>query len=48
LLELWGDDSFFHARSMDVYVTRLRKILAVDVSIEIVNIRGFGYKLVES
>ncbi|RZJ64348.1 MAG: response regulator transcription factor [Flavobacterium sp.] len=48
LLELWGDDSFFHARSMDVYVTRLRKILSVDASISIINIRGFGYKLIDS
>lgn len=48
LLELWGDDSFFHARSMDVYVTRLRKILSVDDSISILNIRGFGYKLIAS
>ncbi|RZJ73965.1 response regulator transcription factor [Flavobacterium sp.] len=46
LLSIWGDDSFFHARSMDVYVTRLRKILSVDASVSIVNIRGFGYKLI--
>jgi DNA-binding response OmpR family regulator len=45
LLEIWGDDSFFHARSMDVYVTRLRKILSADASVSIVNVRGFGYKL---
>lgn len=46
LLALWGDDSFFHARSMDVYVTRLRKKLASDPSVEIVNIRDYGYKLI--
>lgn len=48
LMELWGDDSFFHARSMDVYVTRLRKKLSDDPALAILNIRGFGYKLIDS
>jgi len=43
--QLWGDDSFFNARSMDVFITRLRKYLRDDPSIQIVNIRGIGYKL---
>lgn len=43
---LWGDDSFFNARSMDVFITRLRKYLRDDSSIQIVNIRGVGYKLI--
>ena len=43
---LWGSDNFFNARSMDVFVTKLRKHLKADVSIQIVNIRGLGYKLI--
>jgi two-component system, OmpR family, response regulator VicR len=45
LLELWGDDTFFNARSMDVFITKLRRHLALDTTIQIVNIRGTGYKL---
>ncbi|PPK99071.1 DNA-binding response regulator, OmpR family, contains REC and winged-helix (wHTH) domain [Parapedobacter indicus] len=43
---LWGGDSFFNARSMDVFITKLRKHLKKDDAIEIVNIRGVGYKLI--
>lgn len=46
LLELWGDDSIFNARSMDVFITKLRKHLKQDSNIEIVNVRGVGYKLI--
>lgn len=46
LLLLWGDDTFFNTRTMDVYITKLRKKLEGDQSIEILNIRGFGYKLI--
>lgn len=46
LKELWGDDDFFNARSMDVFITKLRKKLKHDASIQIVNVRGFGYKLI--
>ncbi len=46
LLELWGDDSFFNARSMDVFITKLRKKLKDDPNVQIVNIRGVGYKLI--
>lgn len=45
LLTLWGDDSFFNARNMDVYITRMRKYLRHDPGIQIVNVRGRGYKL---
>jgi len=45
LKKLWGDDSYFNARSMDVYITNLRKKLKADPAIRIVNIRGRGYKL---
>ncbi|WP_445725615.1 response regulator transcription factor [Flavobacterium sp.] len=46
LNKLWGDDDFFNARSMDVFITKLRKKLKDDTSIQIINVRGFGYKLV--
>lgn len=46
LNKLWGNDDFFNARSMDVFITKLRKKLKKDASIEIKNIRGFGYKLI--
>lgn len=45
LLKIWGDDSPFNARSMDVYITRLRKYFVDDASVQILNIRGYGYKL---
>jgi DNA-binding response OmpR family regulator len=46
LKKLWGDDDFFNARSMDVFITKLRKKLKKDPNIQIINIRGFGYKLI--
>ena len=46
LKKIWGDDDFFNARSMDVFITKLRKKLKKDSSIQIVNIRGYGYKLI--
>ena len=46
LLDLWGDDNFFNARSMDVFITKLRRYLKDDPKIQIVNIRGVGYKLI--
>ncbi len=45
LRQLWGGDDFFAARSMDVYVSRLRKRLAHDPRLKILNIRGVGFKL---
>ncbi len=45
LKELWGDDTFFNLRSLNVYISRLRHHLAADPDIEIVNIRGVGYRL---
>ncbi len=45
LLELWGDDTLFNSRSMDVFITRIRKYFAEDPNISIVNVRGIGYKL---
>ena len=46
LNKLWGNDDFFSARSMDVFITKLRKKLIQDDSVQIVNVRGFGYKLI--
>lgn len=46
LNELWGDDSFFNGRSLDVFITKLRRHLREDTKIQIINIRGRGYKLV--
>jgi len=46
LLALWGNDDFFNARSMDVFISKLRKKLAQDPNIKILNVRGYGYKLV--
>ncbi|RHJ87864.1 response regulator transcription factor [Parabacteroides sp. AM08-6] len=46
LLELWGDDSFFNARSLHVFITKLRHKLSKDESIKILNVRGIGYKLI--
>ncbi len=45
LLKIWKEDSYFTARSMDVYITKLRKHLAADKSIEILNVHGSGYML---
>ena len=46
LKTIWIDDNYFNARSMDVYITKLRKHLKSDDSIEIINIHGKGYKLI--
>ncbi|GAB3258162.1 response regulator transcription factor [Larkinella harenae] len=46
LMELWGDDSFFNGRSLDVFITRLRRYLRDDPQVQIVNVRGVGYKLI--
>jgi DNA-binding response OmpR family regulator len=46
LKTIWIDDNYFNARSMDVYITKLRKHLKEDPTIEIINIHGKGYKLI--
>jgi len=46
LTKIWGKDDFFNGRSMDVFITKLRKKLSQDDSIQIVNIRSQGYKLI--
>ena len=46
LKTIWIDDNYFNARSMDVYITKLRKHLKEDENVEIINIHGKGYKLI--
>jgi len=46
LKTIWIDDNYFNARSMDVYITRLRKYLRKDLTVKILNIHGRGYKLI--
>jgi len=46
LKSIWIDDNYFNARSMDVYITKLRKHLKEDNTVEIINIHGKGYKLI--
>ena len=46
LKTIWVDDNYFNARSMDVYITKLRKLLKTDPNVAIINIHGKGYKLI--
>jgi DNA-binding response OmpR family regulator len=46
LNKIWLDDSYFNARSMDVYITKLRKYLKMDPTVELLNVHGVGFKLV--
>ena len=46
LKSIWIDDNYFNARSMDVYITKLRKHLRDDEDVEILNVHGKGYKLI--
>jgi len=48
LKTLWGDDSYHNGRSMDVFISRLRKYLAADVRVEIRTVHGQGYRLIVS
>lgn len=43
LMKVWGDDSFFNSRTLDVYIRRLRALLSEDPSIEVVTLKGKGY-----
>jgi DNA-binding response OmpR family regulator len=47
LKAVWGDDNYFNGRSMDVYIAKLRKIIKSDESLQIVNVHGQGFKLIE-
>jgi DNA-binding response OmpR family regulator len=46
LKTIWVDDNYFNARSMDVYITKLRKHLKSEPNVEIINVHGKGYKLI--
>lgn len=46
LTNVWGDDNYFNARSMDVYITKLRKLLKADPQVRIITVHGRGFKLV--
>lgn len=46
LKSIWIDDNYFNARSMDVYITKLRKHLKEESTVEIINVHGKGYKLI--
>lgn len=46
LNKIWQDNSYFNARSMDVYIAKLRKYLRADESVELINVHGVGFKLV--
>ncbi len=45
LMKVWGDDSFFNSRNLDVYLTKLRDYLQGDPDVEIITIKGVGYRL---
>jgi DNA-binding response OmpR family regulator len=42
---IWGDDTYFNARSMDVYMTKLRKMLKEDPRVQLLNLHGEGFRL---
>lgn len=46
LMRIWGDDSFFNSRNLDVYITKLRDYLKADPGVEIITIKGVGYQFV--
>jgi len=43
LMDLWGDDSFYNSRNLDVYITKIRKHLVKDSTAEIITLKGVGY-----
>ena len=47
LTKIWRDDNYFTSRSMDVYIAKLRKYIKVDANVEILNIHGEGFRLVD-
>ena len=46
LTEIWGDDSYYNLRSLNVFVSHLRNYLSADKDVEIQSIRGIGYRLI--
>ena len=47
LIKIWRDDNYFTSRSMDVYIAKLRKYLKKDQNVEIINIHGEGFRLID-
>lgn len=47
LISIWGDDDYFNGRSMDVYITKIRKMLKGDPNLKLNNVHGVGYQLIE-
>ncbi len=47
LERIWGESNYFHSRTMDVYIAKIRKILKSDPNLEIINVHGKGFKLLE-
>ena len=45
LKKIWGSDTYFNGRSMDVFLSKIRKYLKDDTNVEIINVHGRGYKL---
>ena len=45
LIAIWGDDDYFKGRSLDVFITRLRKYLAQDPTVKLTNVHGVGFRL---
>ena len=46
LKTIWKDDNYYNSRSMDVYICKLRKLLAADTDVIIINIHGKGYRMI--
>jgi len=46
LQKIWGDDNYYNTRSMDVFMTHIRKLLADEAGVQIMNLRGIGFKLI--
>ena len=46
LKKIWGEDSFYNSRNMDVYITRLRKLLKSEPNVQIINVHSTGFKLI--
>ncbi len=46
LIHIWGNDSFFNSRNLDVYITKIRSYLKQDTSVEILTIKGVGYRFI--
>ena len=48
LMEFWGSDSVYNHNSLYVFMSRLKQVLAADPTVSIVNVRGYGYRLIKS